>query len=85
MPTVNNFFNVPDSLVVRQEGHLKAVKFVLASIVHKKDYAKSNLNVNITFKNPNYKKLYDHKFDNLDEMNHFFFKVTICWNSFNKK
>lgn len=48
-----------DNLVVRQEGHLKAVKFVLASIVHKKDYAKNISNINITFKNPSYQKLYD--------------------------
>ena len=47
-----------DNMVVRQEGHLKAIKFVLASIVHKKDYAK-DVDLPITFKNLNYQKLYD--------------------------
>lgn len=45
--------------IVREEGLLKAVKFVLASIIHKMDYAKDALKLGLTFKNPSYQSLYD--------------------------
>jgi len=47
-------------LPVREQAHLKAVKFILASIVHKKDYALKEINKNLQFKNPNYQKLFDY-------------------------
>ena len=37
-------------MVVRQDGHVKAVKFVLASIVHKQEYALKALKLNLKFK-----------------------------------
>ena len=43
----------------RVEGNQKAVQFVLASIVHKKDYAEGAIGSNLTFKNSNYQNLYD--------------------------
>lgn len=46
-------------MVVRQDGHVKAVKFVLASIVHKQEYALKALKLNLKFKNSNYQNLYD--------------------------
>ncbi|MBQ3047555.1 MAG: DNA primase [Clostridia bacterium] len=45
--------------VFRQDGLTRAVKFVLASIVHKKDYALGAINQNLTFKNANYQNLYN--------------------------
>ena len=53
--------------VVRQEGHLKAVKFVLASIVHKQPYAIQNLNPLLVFKNSNYQNLYNFAVENLKQ------------------
>ena len=43
-----------------ENGSVKAVKFVLASIVHKQPYAKINLVSQDFFKNPTYKKLFDY-------------------------
>lgn len=46
-------------LYVQEQGLLKATKFILASILHKKDYASTDIDY-VYFKNPNYQKLYDH-------------------------
>ena len=48
------------TFVVRQDGHLKALKFILASIIHKQPYALDALNKNMKFKNSNYQKLYNY-------------------------
>ncbi|MBQ3213588.1 MAG: DNA primase [Clostridia bacterium] len=48
-----------DKFVVRQDGHLKALKFIIASIVHKQPYAMPTINQNLKFKNSNYQNLYD--------------------------
>lgn len=45
--------------VTRPQGHQKAVQFVLASIIHKQDYALPSLEKNLIFQNPNYQKLFD--------------------------
>ncbi len=47
------------SLPVQEEGLLKATKFVLASMLHKKDYVQTDID-NIYFKNNNYQKLFDY-------------------------
>jgi len=59
-PPQNTTLEEQTPLVVRQEGYLKAVQFVLASIVHKQDYALKNYSLPIKFKNPSYQKLYDY-------------------------
>lgn len=51
--------NDEKDFVTRPQGHQKAVQFVLASIVHKQDYALSALEKNLIFQNPNYQKLFD--------------------------
>lgn len=48
------------NLVSRQGGHLKALKFVLASIVHKRDYAKNLTTQNLKFRNSNYQNLFNY-------------------------
>jgi hypothetical protein len=48
-----------EKLVVRQDGHLKALKFILASIIHIQPYALSVIQKNLKFKNSNYQNLYD--------------------------
>lgn len=53
------------SFIVRQDGHLKALKFILASIIHKQPYALEALNKNMKFKNSNYQKLYDYAVDSV--------------------
>ena len=49
-----------DNLISRQGGHLKALKFVLASIIHKQDYAKNLIKSNLKFKNSNYQNLFNY-------------------------
>ena len=46
-------------LISRPEGYLKAQQFILASIIHKKDYAKGILDKDFTFQNSNYNKLFN--------------------------
>lgn len=53
-------------LVSRQDGMLRAIKFVLASIVHKKDYALSDIETNLKFANSNYQNLYNFVLDCLN-------------------
>ena len=48
-----------DKFIVRQDGHIKALKFIVASIVHKQPYAIETLSKNLKFKNSNYQNLYD--------------------------
>lgn len=48
-----------EQLISRQNAHLKALKFVLASIVHKQDYAKKLLTQNLKFLNSNYQNLFN--------------------------
>lgn len=48
-----------NKLVSRPDGMIRAIKFVLASIVHKKDYAFESLQQNLKFDNSNYQNLYD--------------------------
>lgn len=48
-----------NSLISRPEGYVKAERFVLASIIHKKDYAKKVLDKKLIFKNPNYNSLFE--------------------------
>ena len=48
-----------DKFIVRQNGHIKALKFIVASIVHKQPYAIETLSKNLKFKNSNYQNLYD--------------------------
>ncbi|MBQ9792899.1 MAG: DNA primase [Clostridia bacterium] len=48
-----------DKFVVRQDGHLKALKFIVASIIHKQPYAIDAVHKNLKFKNSNYQNLYD--------------------------
>ena len=44
----------------RIEGHTKATRFILSSIVHKEDYAIKALSYDIKFQNPGYQKLFDY-------------------------
>lgn len=44
----------------RIEGHTKATRFILSSIVHKEDYAIKALSYEIKFQNPGYQKLFDY-------------------------
>ena len=46
-------------LEYRKEGHQKAQQFVLASLVHKKDYSQQALSYNLKFKNGSYQRLFD--------------------------
>ena len=47
-------------LSFRQDGLTKAVEFVLASFVHKKEYALNNLDkIKINFKNPSYSNIFN--------------------------
>lgn len=46
-------------LISRPDGMVRAIKFVLASIVHKKDYALKSLQQELKFDNSNYQNLYD--------------------------
>lgn len=48
-----------DPLDTRLKGDAKAVRFVLASIIHKQEYAKSCFGQKLYFKNKIYQKLYD--------------------------
>ena len=52
--------NVKNSMEVREEGLQKAIKFILASILHKKDYT-SNVDegIELYFKNSNHQKLFN--------------------------
>ncbi len=47
------------TLPFRPQGDVKAQQFVLASIIHKKDYAQDLLSQNIKFDNPSYQKLFE--------------------------
>jgi DNA primase len=47
------------ALETRQQAQQKAIEFVLASIIHKQEYALSALDKHLTFKNPNFQKLFD--------------------------
>ncbi len=60
VPTGKDNEQQEEKLVSRQGGHLKALKFVLASIVHKKEYAKNILQSNLKFKNSNYQNLFNY-------------------------
>lgn len=52
--------NVKNSMEVREEGLQKAIKFILASILHKKDYtANVDESIELYFKNPNHQKLFN--------------------------
>lgn len=44
----------------REQGEQKAVKYVLASFLHKKDYASLDREYEINFTNSNFQKLYDY-------------------------
>lgn len=46
------------TLLVREEAITKAIKFVLASLLHKKEFATPELDF-LYFKNPSYQKLFD--------------------------
>ncbi len=59
VPDNENTGKPEEKLIYRQGGHLKALKFVLASIVHKKDYAIKVVDKNLKFKNSNYQNLFD--------------------------
>lgn len=58
-PNISNKNEENESLPSRADGHLKAIKFILASFVHKKDYAKNLVTKNITFQNKNYQDLFN--------------------------
>lgn len=45
---------------VKQNAYVKAVRFVLASFVHKKEYAKLDAQIKTCLCNPDYVKLYDY-------------------------
>ncbi|MDR0850513.1 MAG: DNA primase [Christensenellaceae bacterium] len=47
----------------REQGDQKAVKYVLASFLHKKDYANLDREYKINFSNPVFQKLYDYILD----------------------
>ena len=52
--------NVKNSMEVREEGLQKAIKFILASILHKKDYtANVDEGIELYFKNSNHQKLFN--------------------------
>jgi len=58
-PQTNNTNNEDIIMASRQDGLTRAIKFILASIVHKKDYALNTLDQNLNFKNSNYQNLYN--------------------------
>lgn len=52
--------NVKNSMEVREEGLQKAIKFILASILHKKDYTTNvDEGIELYFKNSNHQKLFN--------------------------
>lgn len=60
--TVSNIEENTKALEVREEAILKATKFILASMLHKKEYADLPID-KMYFKNPNYQKLYNFLID----------------------
>ncbi len=60
-PTADIVQEVIKSEEVREEGIQKAIKYILASIVHKKEYAdKIDDTIELYFKNPNHQKLFNY-------------------------
>ena len=55
----NNSEQQTSPLDVRLQGIVKAVRFVLASIIHKEEYSFVAFSKNLYFKNKTYQKLYD--------------------------
>lgn len=51
--------NENSNLPFRPQGEIKAQQFVLASIIHKKDFAMALLSQNIKFDNPSHQKLFE--------------------------
>ncbi|NCB48510.1 MAG: DNA primase [Clostridia bacterium] len=51
--------NEEKDFITRPQGEHKAVQFVLASIIHKQEYAFPALSKKLIFQNPNYQKLFD--------------------------
>lgn len=47
-------------LITREVKDVKITKFVLSSMLYKKDYAMNNFPMDLTFKNSNYQNLYDY-------------------------
>ena len=45
---------------LKENSYVKAVKFVIASLLYKKDYAKLDDNIKVNLKNPDYVKIYDY-------------------------
>lgn len=52
--------NVDTKINLKENSYVKAVKFIIASLLYKKDYAKLNDSIKPNLKNPDYVKIYDY-------------------------
>jgi len=59
LSTSQNISNEKQEYVVRPDGLFKASEYVLASIIHKKDFAEKALDMTIKFQNPSYQNLFE--------------------------